>query len=283
MCSRVCARRFRRYVIACLAMPLLVICGCTDLDEITQFAKASQSVGSAFPSIAEQAAESCAVANSFRTPQMNTPLPCDVYASLNPALVKINAALFNYIASLGKLASDDLSKVPGGMDKLSDELKQAGVSTQDQAKASAANGLAKAITKIWASGYQQHELSRIVGDNNQAVQDVSDFLSDYAAGKYRQSLNDEWRYETAYCTNAASAAEPLASDLLARKCAADHSRIELKIKAIKSYQAALNTIKETHATLNKERGHWDAKQLSKELGPQIVSLGSAAASVNQAF
>ena len=280
-----CVPGSKRFAIACLALPLLLICGCTDLDEITQFAKASQSVGGAFPAMADEAAASCTQANSFLTPQLNTPLPCDAYTKLNPALAKVNAALFNYIASLGKLAADDLSKVTGGMDTLSDELTAAdpGISTTDQAKASAANSLAKAITSIWANGYRQHALSKIIGDNNQAVQDVASFLSDYAAGKYLQSLQDEWRYETVYCTNAASAAEPLASDLLARKCAADHSRIELKIKAIKSYRAALETIKKTHATLNQERGHWDAKQLSKELAPEIISLGSAAVSVNQAF
>jgi hypothetical protein len=272
-------------MIAGVAAVFLLFCGCTDLDEITQFAKASQSVGTSFSPIADEAAASCDRANSFLSPQLNSPLPCDAYPTLNPALVKVNAALFNYIASLGKLASDDLSKVAGGLDKLSDDLKKAepGISTTDLAKASAANSLAKAITNIWASGYRQHELSKIVGDNNHAVQDVASFLSDYAVGKYLQSLKDEWRYETAYCTNGKSTAEPLASDLLARKCASDHARIELKIKAIKSYQSALETIKKTHEKLNQERGHWDSKQLLKEIGPDIVSLGSAATSINQAF
>ena len=287
MFSSVCAPRFRRYVIACLVIPLLVICGCTDLDEITQFAKASQSVGSAFPRIAEQAAASCIQANSFINAQNPvTPLNCEIYPALTPSLLKVNAALFNYIASLGKLASDDLSKVAGGFDKLSADLKQAdpGISKESQSKASAAADLAKAITNIWANGYRQHALSKIIGENNKAVQDVTEFLSDYAAAKYRQSLEHKAGYERSFCDIMKNpATEPIASDLLARKCAADQAQTDVQLKAIQSYQAALATIAKTHDTLNQERGHWDAKQLSRDLGPEIVSLGNAAVAMNNAF
>jgi hypothetical protein len=108
-------------------------------------------------------------------------------------------------------------------------------------------------------------------------------LSDYAAGKYQQSLDDEWLYEKSYCDIMATTAEPLATDLLVRKCNSDKSRIDLQLKAVEDYQKALVTIAKTHKKLDQEREHWDARQLSKDLGPAIVSLGSAAVSVNRAF
>jgi uncharacterized phage infection (PIP) family protein YhgE len=285
MSKRLCAPRFRRCMIACLAISLLVMNCCTDLDEIAQFAKASQDVGKAFPGIADEAQASCSRANSFINSQNQlSPLPCDIYSGLKPPLVKVNEALFNYIASLGKLAAD-LSKVSGGFDSLSADLKQAdpGISAVNLGKATAAGGLAKAITNLWANGYRQHELSKIIGENDEAVQEVTQFLSEYAAGKYHQSLEDEWRYEASYCLNMKTTAEPLASDLLTMKCNADKARIDLQLKAIESYQGALTTIAGTHKKLNEEREHWDAKQLSKDLGPEIVSLGSGAVSVKKAF
>jgi len=68
-----------------------------------------------------------------------------------------------------------------------------------------------------------------------------------------------------------------------RKCNADKSRIDLQLKAVEDYQKALETIAGTHRKLDEERERWNAKQLSKDLGPAIVSLGNAAVSVNKAF
>jgi hypothetical protein len=286
MRTRTSVSRLRYSIVAFTGVLLLAMSGCTDLDQITQFAKASQDLGKAFPGIADEAEASCHRANGFINAQnSHAPLPCEIYPDLKKPLVNVNAALLNYIASLGKLASDDLSKVAGGLDSLSADLKQADpkISTQQQAKAAAAGGLAKAITNLWANGYRQHELSKIIGENNQAVQQVADFLSDYAADKYRQSLSDEWESEKSYCGAMRSDAEPLATDLLDRKCGADKARIDGQLSAIKNYQGALATIAKTHQKLYDERSHWDAKELSKDLGPEIVSLGSAAVSVNKAF
>ena len=276
--------------------------GCVDLGQVTQFAKASQDVGKNFPDMAAEAAASCKRANGFINDYNKLDeLPCNVYPTLNPTLIKINAALFNYIASIGKLASDDLSKVPGGIDKLAADLKQSdpNMSAANQASASAAGGLAKAITEIWASGYRQRELSKIVKDNDGAVQSVTMFLADYAAGKYLQSVSDEWRYESSYCANMMDAAkqaykvivgtsitvtttEPLAADLMQRKCDADEARISTQKKAIADYKSALKTIGDAHGKLAGE-GTWDIKELSSDLGPGTVALGSVAVSINKAF
>jgi len=276
----------RRFTIAAIAVFLLVTCACTDLDEITQFAKASQDVGKTFPGIADQAEAACNRANSFINAQNPLPqLPCDVYGKVKPPLVKVNDALFGYIASLGKLASADLSKVGGGFDSVATDLKQAdpSISAANCNKATAASGLAKAITNILASGYRQRELSKIVRESNPAVQQVTTFLSEYAAAKYLQSFQDEWRYEDSYCLNMKSSAEPVATDLLARKCEADKVKIETQEKAITDYQKALAIIAKSHQKLTDSAGHWDTQQLVKDLGPETADLGKAAVAVNKAF
>ncbi len=191
-----CTPRLERCLIACVAALCLVTCGCVDLDEITQFAKVSQDVGDAFPSIADEAEASCIRANSFiNTDNLLTPLRCEIYPAIRPSLVKVNAALFSYIASFGKLASADLSKTPSEWDSLPAELKRGDpkISTDNQAKAAAASELAKAMTNLLTKGYRQHEVSKIIGESNTAVQEVTAFLSEYAAGKYHQSLEDEER------------------------------------------------------------------------------------------
>jgi hypothetical protein len=80
-----------------------------------------------------------------------------------------------------------------------------------------------------------------------------------------------------------SPAEPVATDLLARKCEADKVKIEKQEMAIADYQKALATIAKTHQKLTDTAGHWDAQQLLKDLGPETVDLGKAAVAVNKAF
>jgi len=286
MRSRSYVARTRHSLAGCLLITLFVVCGCVELDEITQYAKASQDVGKSFPGIAEAAEASCVRANSFIVDKNKLPpLDCKIYAVLQPQLVKINSRLFEYIASLGKLATADVSKAGGEFDHLSTDLLAGDphISTDNQNKASAVSGLAKAITNLVLGGYRQRELEKLIGENDKAVHDVSDFLSGYALDKYHQSFADEWRYEDMYCQNMASDAEPLASELLKRKCAADKVAISAQLKAVEDYQKALATIEATHQKLKDERGHWDPVKLAQELGPGIASLGSAAVSVHKAF
>ncbi|MGA2115182.1 MAG: hypothetical protein ABSH56_10590 [Bryobacteraceae bacterium] len=287
MFESVWTHRLKHCLTAGVAVSCLFIVACVDLDQITQFAKASQDVGKTFSGIADEAKASCSRANSFINAQNPlTPLPCDFYAAGNPPVVKINDALFSYIAAVGKLAAADLSKEGGGFDSISADLKQADpkISAADQSKAAAVGALAKAITNLLTNGYRQHELSKIVAESNEAVQKVTEFLSQYAADKYRQSMADEWRYENSYCTGVLPAtAEPIASDLLKRKCEADKSRIDLQLKAIDAYKSALATVAATHQKLYDERGHWGASQLFKDISPGTASLGSAAVSVHKAF
>ena len=145
---------------------------------------------------------------------------CDFYAKVAPDLLKINDALFAYICGLGKLASADPSKVADGLKDVTTELKQADpkISQAAQDEAKAATGLAAALAKVLTSEYRQHALVKVIEEANGdaehpgPIKQVTAFLSDYAAEKYLQGLDDEHILETNYCDEKAekySLSEPL--------------------------------------------------------------------------
>lgn len=284
--------------VATLVMILIAMLGtssCVVLTQISDFAKASQAVGKTFSTIQDGAEPACKLANGFRSDKFNDmggkKQDCQYYASIKAPLAKVNQALFNYISALGNLANDDLSKVGSGFDNIQSDLKTADptLTTAEVTKATSASGLAKVLTNLWASGYRQHELAKIIGDNNQAVQDVTSFLSDYAANRYCIGLEYDYNTEHSYCANLAdpnkplAPGEPLAKEILDRHCTADLDRLDDQKKAVVQFQTALRTIAERHQKLFENRDHLDAKQLAELLGPQTVSLASAAISIKKAF
>jgi hypothetical protein len=263
-----------------------LLAGCVDLSEVTKFADSSQKVGDSFADIAAGTLQSCLDANKFITRKNAVkPLDCAWYQNISPSLTAVNKALFDYIASLGKLSGDDTGKVGAGLDNLSADLKKADpkISTAQADKASAASGLVKAITEVWASGYRQEKLSEIIKRNDQAVKDVTEFLGDFAADAFRQTIADANRLESSYCDLEQSANEPLATTLLSRACDADQAQYQKKLAAIKAYQTALKMIQVTHTKLAQETGKWDVKELSKDFGSSASDLAKAASTIRKAF
>jgi hypothetical protein len=265
----------------------LLLTSCTDIGEVTQFAESSQKIGDSFADMAAEAEQGCLRANKFVTKQNPvTPLNCDWYVKVNPSLVAVSHVLFTYIASLGQLASSDTSQVGGALDNVSDNLKKGDPNISDDSltKASAASGLVKAIAEVWASGYRQRKVASTIKENNAAVGRVTDFLSEYAADQFRQTLSHEKEYEAIYCLNSASPdREPVATALLDKMCVRDGAQLDKKLEAIKAYQKALHIIRTTHEKLAQEADKWDMKELSKDLGPSIRDLTKAASTVNKAF
>jgi len=270
-----------------LIVVVLLLASCTDIGEVAQFADSSRKIGDSFADMAAEAERGCQRANKFVTKQNPvTPLNCNWFVNINPSLDAVNDVLFAYIASLGQLASSDTSQVGGALDDISDNLKKGDPNISDDSltKASAAGGLVKAIAEVWASGYRQHKVANIIKDNNAAVGRVTDFLSEYATDRFRQTLSHEKEYEAIYCLNTASPdREPVATALLEKMCVRDDAQLDKKLDAIKAFQTALRTIKATHEKLAQDADKWDMKELSKDLGPSIRDLAKAASIVNKAF
>jgi hypothetical protein len=136
------------------------------------------------------------------------------------------------------------------------------------------------------SGYQQRELAKIIGEQNDSVQAVAKFLSDYAADKCEKALTEEKLlqgnfYEEKYGLNRDK--EPLAAYLLRAREADSAASIDTKIQAVEKYKKAVATVASAHQKLFDQRNRWDTQQLVKDLGPDIQQLGDAATSMIKAF
>jgi hypothetical protein len=288
-------RNFRRFA-ATLALlaSLLTLCSCVDLAKVNEFAKASQAAGAAFKAIADEGSLSCERAADYAKKTGLEAPDCTFYATVAPGLIKINDALFAYIAGLGKLASADPSKVADGLKDVPGQLKLADpkISADAQSKAKSATGLATALAKVLTSEYRQHALAKVVeeangdADHPGPIKDVIAFLSDYAAEKYDQGLREERNYEMVYHTRRVrdfAASEPLALELFERQYQADLARIELNRAAIAKYRQALAAIASAHQKLYDSRKAWNAKQLATILAPEILQLADAGSSMKTAF
>ena len=75
---------------------------------------------------------------------------------MNPSLIAVHKALFDYIASLGKLSGADTSKVGSGLSNLSDDLKKGdpAISAANLSKATSVGSLVNAITEIWPAAIE---------------------------------------------------------------------------------------------------------------------------------
>ena len=279
--------RFDRSLCLSLAtmvvLSMLGISSCVDTASVVQFAKASQDVGNSFKLIADETLSTCKGAHDF-SPAEKTPLDCTEYEALKPRITAINDVLFDYIASLGKLAAPISSTNP--FENLIQQLQNSdpSISEADQAKASAAGNLFSALNQIALSGYQQHRITTIIHDANLSVQSVVGFLSGYAADQSAQMIRNTWTLESEFCVGQPQvhAAEPLAVKLLGMKCEEDRARKEAKLAAVEKYQDALKIVADTHAKLSDPKS-WTTAKLVKYLAPQIEKLGSAAFSMREAF
>ena len=264
-------------------LSILGVSSCVDMASVAQFAKASQDVGNSFKSIADDTLATCKRAHDF-SPPGSTELDCTQYETLEPQLTAINDALFDYIASLGKLAAPISTTNP--FESVGEELKKADptISTTDQTKASAAGGLFSALNRVALSGYQQRRLTAIIRDTNPSLQSVVGFLSGYAADQSAEMIRNTWTLENEFCVGQPQvhSGEPLAVRLLRMKCEEDSARKDAKLAAIRRYQDALKVVAETHAKLSDPKS-WTTVELVKYLAPQISELGNAAVSMRKAF
>lgn len=273
-------------LLAIVFISMLALPSCVDLSEVTQLAKSSQDVGNGFKQIADEVVSSCKRANSF-VPAGQQALSCDVYTKTEPSLIKVNDSLFAYIASLGKLAAAGTAK-KDELVNISSDLKQAdkNISLQDLDRAKEAGGLADVISHVVLSGYQEHELAKIIGSQNASVQAVAAFLSGYAADKCESALKEEKQLETNYFRDQLEkygTQEPLAVYLLKIEHSDYEGSADAKIQAAEKYERAVSSVATAHQKLFDHRNKWNTQQLTTDLAPEIQQLGDAAASMIKAF
>ena len=274
----------------CTLLILLACCSCTDVAAVQEFAMASRSVGRQFRPLANGGIRSCERATSFVL-KGQEPSDCAFFVKIEPPLLAVNNALFSYISSLGKLAGLDVSGTGTSLTTIGASLQQADprISESTLSKANAAAGLAAALVNVLASGYQQKKMIGIIEKANPSVQQVASFLDEYAAFRYSQQLRDEQSREQLFCAQWTDPdvpevkREPIAVDLLNRKCKADEATQKQKLAAIASYQDALRSVAAAHQKLYDDRHHWNTAQLVTQLAPATTQISDAAQAMSRAF
>jgi hypothetical protein len=282
------ARRLARHGFT--ASILLFACSCTNVAAVQQFAQASQEVGAEFEPLVSEGIESCHRATSFLLSGQSAP-DCAFFQSIEPPLLAVNQSLFSYISSLGKLASVEVGHTGNSLQNLGADLKHAdpGMSATNLSRANASAGLASALVDILASGYRQRKMLAIIEHSNNSVQQVVSFMDEYAAYRYAQQFKDEQSRERAFCVQWTDPAvpevarEPIAVDLLKRKCAADLQQQAERLVAVEKYQQALRSIASAHQKLYDERNRWNTPQLARDLAPAVKELSDAAQAMQKAF
>ena len=282
------ARRLARLSLSML-IPLLAG-SCTDVIAVQQFAQASREVGIQFRPLAVDGLRSCHRAATYLLSGQAVS-NCLFFESAEPTLLAVNNGLFSYISSLGRLADLDAGKTAGSLQNVGAELQQADpkISADSLNKANASIGLASALVDVMASRYQQKKMVAIIEHSNSAVQQVAGFLDVYAAFRYAQQIRDEQSRELAFCTQWTDpavpgvATEPIAVDLLKRRCTADFDSQAEKIAAIQKYQQALRDVASAHQKLYEARNRWNTRQLVTDLAPAISQISEAAQAMKKAF
>jgi hypothetical protein len=262
----------------------LLLSSCVDSALVGDFAKKSQQVGISFHAMAADGLASCEEANRI----WRKANPRDCAELFGPAvqapMLRVNDALFAYIASLGGLAGETVPKF--NFNEVNAALKAANASADVQSKAAAAGGLAEAVVKILTSHYRQAELTKIIVRQNRNVQDVASFLKDYAADtKYRLLFANEANSVRSFCSaqKSSHANEALAVILLERACTNDEVRIGTKLDAVEKFKLAILAVQTGHQKLADSRSTWTALELTKLIGPEIARLSDATQSLNKAF
>ncbi len=274
----------------CTVLILLLCCSCADVAAVQEFARASRSVGRQFRPLANGGISSCERATSFLLEGQRAP-DCAFFKEVEAPLLAVNSSLFSYISSLGKLAGLDVSTTGASLTTLGADLQRAdpSISASTLSKANAATGLASALVNVLASGYQQKKMIGIIEKANPSVQQVAGFLDEYAAFRYSQQIRDEQSREKLFCTQWTDPEvpevkrEPIAVDLLKRKCAADANMQKQKLAAIASYQEALRSVASAHQQLYDDRHNWRATELVKQLSPATTQISEAAQAMSKAF
>jgi hypothetical protein len=276
--------------IGLLTCVVFLACSCTDTASVHEFARASQQVGAEFPPMAADGLASCHRASTFLLAGQTAP-DCTFFQSIEPPLLAVNNSLFAYISSLGKLADVNTGELSGSLKNLGPDLQRAdpGISAVNLGRADAAVGLAGALVNVLASGYKQKKMMTIIEHSNDSVQKVAGFLDEYAAYRYAEQIRDEEMRERAFCIQWTDPAvpevarEPIAVDLLKRRCAADYSIQTEKLAAIKKYQDALKAVASAHQKLYDQRNKWNTAQLITSLAPAVTQISDAATAMNKAF
>ena len=273
--------------IVAVAMFLLALNGCVNLDDAAGLSKLSAEARIALPRVSNDVAGTCARQNALfeNTPQAERPptqqaQDCRPYQEIADHLAKDESVLADYFDALGKLASNK----PMGYDVAIDANVTAtrantSLSTNTAAAGNDAHSILKSLADAATKGYRQKQLAQLIQQNDPAIQSLTQALNKVIAADYALLLsNEELSLDNFYKGPMASAqpTERLTLILVQRQYAHDKAALQHRKDNIADYSKIMDDIAALHTKLKQEAaGKASIVEICKQGTPLVLSLSAA--------
>jgi hypothetical protein len=273
--------------IVAVAMFLLALNGCVNLDDAAGLSRLSGEARISLPRVSNDVAGTCARQNVLfeNTPRAERPpaaqaQDCKPYREIADHLAKDENVLADYFDALGKLASNE----PMSYDAtINENVTDIGANTALSANTATAgkdaqsilNSLADAATR----GYREKKLGQLIQQNDPAIQSLTQALRKVITVDYALLLsNEELSMDSFYQGPMASAqpSERLTLILVQRQYAHDKSAMQSRKENIAAYGRIMDDISALHTKLKQEAaGKASIVEICKQVTPLVLSLSAA--------
>jgi hypothetical protein len=280
----------------------LLLAGCVELDQVTALAKVADGAKTSLPVIAADFKGSCDRQNLYvhlppgPPPVLPPPKACvsgDDLEKLGSNLVVEQNVLLDYFDALGKLASSTSAGFQKSVGGLSGSFKDAGLSAAQQTMATSAGSLASAISDLALQGYRKKKIAVIIGKTDKDVTILANGLADQvapAAAKAPSTTsyislldNESGLIDSYYSIPLAQDPNSLAAIIVNRQWQEDVNQLNARKDAAQAYRKLMLSLATAHATMTRDAkgGHFDIKQLGKDLGPDVAQMETAIADLQK--
>jgi hypothetical protein len=273
--------------IVAVAMFLLAINGCVNLDDAAGLSKLSGEARISLPRVSNDVAGTCARQNILfeNTPRAERPpaaqaQDCKAYQEIADHLAKDENVLADYFDALGKLASNEPMSYDATIEA---NVTDTGANTALSANTAAAGNDAQSILKSLADaitrGYREKQLGQLIQQNDPAIQSLTQALKKVIAVDYALLLsNEEVSMDNFYQGPMASAQpnERLTLILVQRQYAHDKSAMQSRKENIAAYGRIMDDISALHSKLKQEATRKvSILEICKQVRPLVLSLNAA--------
>lgn len=261
-----------------VAVALIALGACTNLGSVQKFAKLSANAAS-YTDLAKDYPESSFRMATYARPQDAAQLAAEeeVREEQIQALLAMHKVLLEYMANLGKLASDDTASFERPAASLAGGLQQNQLI--DAKQAAAAKSIVSLLGRAIVDGYRRAKLASLIEDSNGDLQVVVTCLREFSGTDYVAALkNEQATIDKSYrdvLENPAAEATPAAVLVLRETRAAKLADLRKREKAAVLYAEILRKIGEAHQKLYEERDRISSEQVLVDLSSYSGQLDTA--------
>jgi hypothetical protein len=273
--------------IAAVAMFLLAINGCVNLDDAAGLSKLSAEARISLPRVSNDVAATCARQNLLfeNTPRAERPAAaqaqdCKPYQEIAGHLAKDENVLADYFDALGKLASNEPMSYDATIDANVNAIgANSALSANTAAAGNAAQSILKSLADAATRGYREKKLGQLIQQNDPAIQSLTQALRRVIAVDYALLLSNEELSMDNFYQGPMAAAQPgerLTLILVQRQYAHDKAAMQSRKKNIAAYGRIMDDISTLHSKL-KQQATTKASivEICKQIRPLVLSLNAA--------